>query len=119
AELGGFHELLGLGTELRGGEDTEFVHRAYHSARGQAAYIGGTLVGHAAADPVKKATYYEGGLAALIAHSRRSWAARVALVRKIGVGAWLVIRNRMSPLEYVQALSRARAHAPLVRNGPA
>ena len=31
-KLGGFHELLGLGTELRGGEDTEFVHRAFHRA---------------------------------------------------------------------------------------
>ena len=30
AQLGGFHELLGLGTELSGGEDTEFVHRAFH-----------------------------------------------------------------------------------------
>ena len=44
AELGGFHELLGLGTMLRGGEDTEFVHRAFHRARGRALCVPGTLV---------------------------------------------------------------------------
>ncbi|HEY6047708.1 MAG TPA: hypothetical protein VIV07_01540 [Sphingomicrobium sp.] len=117
AELGGFHELLGLGTELRGGEDTEFVHRAFHSAKGEAAYVSGTLVGHAAADPAKKATYYEGGLAALMAHSRRSPAARVALLRKIGVGAWLVIRKRMLPRDYFGSLRKARMNAPRLRSG--
>ena len=119
AQLGGFHELLGLGTELRGGEDTEFVHRAFHCAKGQAAYVPGTLVGHVAADPAKKAKYYEGGLAGLMAHSRRSWAARVALVRKIAVGAWLVIRQRMPASDYFQALRKARAYAPVLRAGMA
>ena len=117
AELGGFHELLGLGTKLKGGEDTEFVHRAFHRARGQSICVPGFLVGHAAADPEKKATYYEGGLAAIVAHSRASPAARLALARKLGVGIWLVIRNRMPLSAYVRSVRRAWESAPLIRSG--
>jgi hypothetical protein len=117
ARLGGFHELLGLGTKLSGGEDTEFVHRAFHYAEGEAAYVPGTLVGHAAAEPAKKAKYYEGGLAALMAHSRSSSAAQLAVMRKIAVGVWLVFRRRMSAGEYFRSLLTARANAPLLRSG--
>jgi hypothetical protein len=117
ARLGGFHELLGLGTKLSGGEDTEFVHRAFHYAKGEAAYVPGTLVGHAEAEPAKKANYYEGGLAALMAHSRTSSAARLAVMRKIAVGGWLVIRHRMSVRQYYRALRKARANAPILRAG--
>jgi hypothetical protein len=116
AELGGFHELLGLGTSLRGGEDTEFVHRAFHRARGQTLCVPGILVGHEAADPVKKATYYEGGLAAIMAHSRASVAARIALIRKLAVGVALVLTRRMSARHYLQSLRKAWANAPLVRS---
>jgi hypothetical protein len=115
-QLGGFHELLGLGTKLRGGEDTEFVHRAFHRTIGQTVCVPGTLVGHEAADPVKKAAYYEGGLAAIMAHSRVSRAARIALMRKLGVGAWLVVTRRLSARGYLQSVTRARVNAPLVRS---
>jgi hypothetical protein len=115
-ELGGFHELLGLGTKLRGGEDTDFVHRAFHRAPGHTLCVPGTLVGHEAADPVKKATYYEGGLAAIVAHSGRSAAARVALVRKLAVGIGLVISRRMSARGYLQSLARAWVNAPVIRS---
>lgn len=115
AELGGFHDLLGLGTELSGGEDTDFVHRAFQRARGRAMCIPGYLVGHAAADPSKRARYYEGALAAILAHSRTSPAARLALIRKLAVGLWLVFRSRMSLCQYVRALRNARRHAPAVR----
>ena len=118
AQLGGFHPLLGLGTKLSGGEDTEFVHRAFHRARKHSLCIPGFLVGHAAADPKKKAAYYEGGLAAIMAHSRTSAAARVALIRKLAVGVGLVITRRMSASHYLQSLRTARAHAPIVRAGP-
>lgn len=117
AQLGGFHELLGLGTELSGGEDTEFVHRAFHFAKTQTLCVPGFLVGHAPTDPAKKATYYEGGLAAIMAHSHTSAAARMALVRKLVVGAWLVIRRRMSASQYLQSVRRARANAPAVKAG--
>jgi hypothetical protein len=118
AQLGGFHELLGLGTKLRGGEDTEFVHRAFHRAGGRVRCVPGFLVGHAAADPAKKALYYEGGLAALMAHSQVSATARLALLRKLAVGMWLVLRNRMSLAEYRAALRKARDNAPALRGGP-
>ena len=85
-QLGGFHELLGLGTELKGGEDTEFVHRAFHRSNGRALCIPGYLVGHHTADASKKAQYYEGALAAILAHRRASPAARIALARKLMVG---------------------------------
>lgn len=117
AQLGGFHELLGLGTQLRGGEDTEFVHRAFHCAVGEAAYVPGTLIGHAAAGPAKKARYYEGGLAAVMAHSHASSSARLALIRKLAAGLWLVVRQHMSAGEYVRSLRKARAYAPILRAG--
>lgn len=116
AELGGFHELLGLGTRLRGGEDTEYVHRAFHRARGQTLCVPGILVGHEAADPVKKATYYEGGLAAIMAHSHASATARVALIRKLAVGVALVLTRRMSARHYLQSLRKAWVNAPLIRS---
>ena len=118
AQLGGFHELLGLGTKLRGGEDTDFVHRAFHRAGAQVLCVPGFLVGHAASNPAKKATYYEGGLTAIMAHSGVSAAARMALLRKLAAGAWLLLRKRLSLAEYVGALRRAREHSAAVRNGP-
>jgi hypothetical protein len=117
AKLGGFHELLGLGTTLRGGEDTEFVHRAFQQASAHALCIPGFLVGHAAALPAKKAQYYEGGLAAILAHSHASAAARAALIRKLAAGVWLVLRRRQSLSQYFLAVRRAREHAPVVRAG--
>lgn len=116
-ELTGFHELLGLGTELRGGEDTEFVHRAFRRAKHQTICVPGFLVGHAAADKKKKATYYEGGLTAILAHSHASSAARLALLRKLAVGLWLVVAGRMSIIGYFRSLRRAWIHAPTVRSG--
>lgn len=117
AELGGFHPLLGLGTRLSGGEDTEFVHRAFQRAGKNAAWVPGFLVGHAAAEPAKKAKYYEGGLTAIMAHSRTSAAARVALVRKLAVGIWLVLKRQMSFPAYLRSVRVARANAPLIRSG--
>lgn len=118
AQLGGFHELLGLGTKFSGGEDTEFVHRAFQRSGGRAECVPGFLVGHAASDPGKKARYYEGGLVALMAHSDTSLAARVALIRKFAVGLWLVLKNHMSMAQYLQVLRSARANALVVRDGP-
>lgn len=116
ADLGGFHELLGLGTRLRGGEDTEFVHRAFHRARGRILCVPGFLVGHQAADPAKKATYYEGGLAAILAHRSASAAARLALIRKLAVGVWLVVTRRMAARDLLRSVRRAWTHAPLLRS---
>lgn len=115
--LGGFNEILGLGTRLSGGEDTEFVHRAYHFADGRAFCIPGVIVGHEAANPAKKAKYFEGGLAALMAHREASTEARLAYFRKLAVGVWLVLARRMSPQLYMQAIARARAASPVIRDG--
>jgi hypothetical protein len=118
AELGGFHPLLGLGTKLRGGEDTEFVHRAFHRSRGKVIVIKAVLVGHAAADRAHKAQYYEGALSALLAHSGASAEARLALARKLAVGLWLVLKNYLSLPQYLAALGSARANAASLRQGP-
>ena len=117
-QLGGFHELLGLGTELKGGEDTEFVHRAFHRSNGRALCIPGYLVGHHTADASKKAQYYEGALAAILAHRRASPAARIALARKLMVGIWLVLRGRLPFSNYLRAFQKAMLHASAVRGGP-
>lgn len=118
AELGGFHELLGLGTELRGGEDTELVHRAYHRAPGRVGFIPGVLVGHGTAEPRRKAQYYEGALAALMAHRACSVEARLVWLRKLAVGIWLVLRRRLRWSDYVGAVRKARDYAPLLQSGP-
>ena len=118
AQLGGFHPLLGLGTELSGGEDTEFVHRAFQVAKRHSLIVAGTLVGHEAAEPVKKMKYYEGGLAAIAAHSSASPAARLALVRKLLVGVGWMIAGRMTPHDFVRAVKRARTRVPALRELP-
>lgn len=117
SRLGGFNEMLGLGTRLSGGEDTEFVHRAYQFADGRAFCVPGILIGHDATNPAKKTKYYEGGLAGLMAHRNVSNAARVAFARKLAVGVWLVIARRMSLQQYLQVVRRASAAAPLIRRG--
>lgn len=118
ARLGGFNELLGLGTELRGGEDTELVHRACHGAQGKTAFIPAALVGHAIAEPRRKAQYYEGALAALMAHRRESGSAQLAFLRKLAVGVWLVLRRRLGLSEYLGAVRKAHDYAAAIQAGP-
>lgn len=118
ARLGGFHPLLGLGTVLSGGEDTEFVHRAYHLAKGHVVVTGGELVGHEAAESAKKMRYYEGGLAAIAAHSAASPAARRALTRKLLVGVAAVLAGRMTARDFVRAVKQARESASALREAP-
>ena len=113
--LGGFNELLGIRTTLSGGEDTEFSFRAFNMAAGQALFVDAFLVGHAASNPAKRAGYYEGGLAAIMAHSRSSAAGRVALARKLLVGLWLVANRRLSWRAFSAAVDRARKHVGAVR----
>ena len=115
ASVGGFSPLLGLGSLLRGGEDTEFVHRAFHHVDGRVMLLPGVLVGHAVADPVKKAGYYEGALAAMLAHRRASPAAYLAFLRKLAVGVYLVTRGRLRPGAFLSAIRAARHAAPALR----
>lgn len=114
--LPGFDERLGLGTVLAGGEDTEFAIRAFNLARDRTLYVHSTLVGHSVPDGAKKAKYYEGGLAAILAHSNDSLAGRLALIRKIAVGLWWVATMQLSTAKFCSAIRRARANAPAVRS---
>lgn len=118
-KLGGFNELLGIRTRLSGGEDTEFSFRAFNMAAGQSLYLDAFLVGHLASNPAKRARYYEGGLAAIMAHSRSSTAGRVALVRKLLVGVWLVLNRRLSWHAFASAVERARKNVSAIREDSA
>ncbi len=113
--LGGFNEILGLGSVLKGAEDTDLSIRAFYLAAGRSAYLPEYIVGHAAMPPAKKAEYFEAGLAVIMAHRHSSPAARVAVVRRLLVGVWHVLRGRLSWTGYFSAVRRSRAHAEDLR----
>jgi hypothetical protein len=92
--IGGFDERLGLGTPLRGGEDTEFAIRAYFAAQ-ETRFVQERRVGHRDYSPQHRGRYYPGAAIAIARHANRSAEARKALIRKLGVGFALVLRREM------------------------
>ncbi|MGE4409795.1 MAG: hypothetical protein AB7D33_04395 [Sphingobium sp.] len=101
-----FDEALGVGTPAGGGEDTEFAARAFHQARA-ARFWDVMAVGHRDAALEFRSRYYAGSLRAIAMHAHLSGAARVAWLRKLGVGATFALMGRMSLGEYVRALAAA------------
>jgi hypothetical protein len=106
--IGGFDERLGLGTPAGSGEDTEFALRAYFAAR-RTRYTRAMMIGHRDYTAGFRARYFAGALVAIARHSRRSPAAMKALVRKLAVGAALVLRGEMKPGQLRAAIAMIRA----------
>lgn len=109
--VGGFDEELGVGARVNGGEDTDYALRAH--ARARLTLIDPRpLVGHRDPDPTLRGRYYAGSLRAIARHARAHPAGAVPLARKLAVGAYYVLRGRLSPLGYLNALAGLGGGAP-------
>lgn len=103
ARVGHFDPELGLGTPAGGGEDTDYVIRASLQSR-EAGFIDRALVGHRPSDRASAARYFRGAFIVLAQHARRSPALRREFLRKVLVGGYFILRGRLAPTVYGQAL---------------
>ena len=105
AAVGEFDEALGVGTKLGGSEDLDFAVRAAASAR-RIVYDDGVLVGHRDKDAKLRARYYPSSLIVLARHVRLGTG--YEFVRKLAVGAVLLLRRELSWADFWHALRGAR-----------
>lgn len=101
-----FDEKLGVGTPIGGAEDTEFALYA-HILGTQTMRLDAAVVGHRDKSPQLRVRYYQGGLIAIAKHVHKHQGVSIELMRKIGVGGWLVLRRELSLAGFVDALSAA------------
>lgn len=92
---GYFDEDLGLGTPAQGGEDTEYMLRAFQFARWSAC-IDAPLVEHPEATRETASRYYHGALTAIAWHAPYTPACAIELARKAAIGGVHVLSGRMS-----------------------
>ncbi|MBV9077398.1 MAG: glycosyltransferase family 2 protein [Methylobacteriaceae bacterium] len=102
-EIGPFDPELGLGTAAGGGEDTDYVIRAYLAGR-ETGFIDSPLVGHPPPSRDTAAKYYRGAFLVLARHARRQAALRREFLRKILVGLYFAGRGKLSLRDYGAAL---------------
>jgi len=102
--IGEFDEALGIGTPLGGAEDMDYALRARRVAR-KTAYRDAALVGHRDKSPSIRARYYASSLLVLARHARDG--AGSEFLRKIAVGAYLIVRRELAVRDFARALRQA------------
>jgi hypothetical protein len=102
--IGEFDEALGIGTPLGGSEDVDYALRARRVAR-KTAYRDAALVGHRDKSASVRARYYTSSLIVLARHARNG--AGREFLRKIAVGAYLMVRRELGIREFTKALRQA------------
>jgi len=103
-KLGDFDPGLGLGTHNGSGEDTDYAVRGFLRAR-KAVFVDLPLVGHRASDLSSVARYFKGSLLVLARHALARPDLCFEYSRKLGVGAWLAVRSRLTLREYCSAIA--------------
>ncbi len=103
AALGAFDPTLGLGTPNGSGEDTDYALRGFLRAH-RAAFIDAPLIGHREPDLASISRYFRGSAVVLGRYALRSPGLLVEFTRKLGVGAYLALRSRLSIQEYLVAM---------------
>lgn len=93
--VGRFDPALGVGTPNGGGEDTDYVIRAFLAAR-RAGIIDRPVVAHPEPDQDSAAKYYRGALIVLARHAGGSPALMREFLRKLLVGGYFVVRRKLS-----------------------
>lgn len=101
-----FDEALGVGTQVGGGEDTEFALRA-HLRGGLSLYLPAEVIGHRDKNPGLRAKYYGGALIAIARHAGRETRVSAELARKLAVGVWLVLSRQLPFIAFTQAVAAA------------
>jgi hypothetical protein len=94
--VGYFDERLGVGAPINGGEDTDYALRAYCSSRMKVVLADDMYMGHRDRLPANYPKYFAGGLFAIARSAPRSACITVQMVRRICIGAYLVLTGRMS-----------------------
>lgn len=110
ATLGAFDPTLGLGTPVRGGEDTDYAVRAL-LAGNVTGFIDRPLVGHPPADRHAAARYYHGAAIVLARYAHRQPALMREYLRKLLVGLVFTMQGRVPARTYAETL---RDTLPLV-----
>ncbi len=100
--VGYFDPGLGLGTPAQGGEDTDFIIRAFLKTS-YAGIIDRELIGHRKPDSASKARYYVGGLLVLARYGKQSPGLMWEFCRKFLVGLYFVTSGRLSAFNCLNA----------------
>ena len=98
--IGGFDEMLGVGTPNNGGEDVEYAIRAYLKAQ-KTDYVDAEIVGHRDRDSGLRAKYYRGALLAIRRHAFEDVGIAREYLRKIAVGIILTLRGEVKLGEFI------------------
>lgn len=105
----GFDERLGIGSEINGGEDTEYALKAFHGAR-KSLFVSERAVGHRDFDGSHRSRYFSGAMVAIWRHAGKSPAGIWAAMRKTLVGVALAATGRMAVGDLVHALRLSVRH---------
>jgi hypothetical protein len=98
--IGGFDEMLGVGTPNNGGEDVEYAIRAFLKAQ-RTDYVNAEVVGHRDRDTGLRAKYYRGALLAIRRHAFEDTGVAWEYLRKIAVGLVLTLRGEVKLGEFI------------------
>jgi hypothetical protein len=113
--IGEFDEALGIGTSLGGAEDLDYALRARHVAH-KTAYYDAALVGHRDKSPSVRARYYASSLLVLARYAGNG--AGSEFLRKIAVGAYLMVRRELRVGDFAKALRQALSARRCARRNP-
>jgi hypothetical protein len=109
ARTGYFDERIGVGTAISGGEDVDFALRAYYCSGHQVLISDEQYVGHRDHTAALRSKYFAGDTFAIARSARCSTCVAIQLLRKVCIGAYLLITRELSPSEYLRALGKAFA----------
>jgi hypothetical protein len=103
AQVGDFDPALGLGTPRMAGEDTDFSLRASFVSR-KVVFVDQPLVGHREPDLESITKYFGGNMLVASRYALRSPELFFEFGRKLCVGIYLVLRQRLGFGAYLQAV---------------
>jgi hypothetical protein len=106
AAVGEFDEKLGVGTALASAEDVDYALRSFNVAR-LSILRDEVLVGHRDKLPGLRGKYYPGSLFVLARYARQGGATE--LLRKLAIGAYLVLKGELPLGRYISSLRAALA----------
>lgn len=94
--VGYFDERLGVGGPINGGEDTDYALRAFCASPMKVLLADAHYMGHRDRLPANYPKYFAGGLFAIARSATSSTCIAVQMVRRIAIGAYLVLTRKMS-----------------------
>ena len=103
AAIGDFDPTLGLGTSNVSGEDTDYAIRASFAAE-RTTFVDRPIVGHHEADLAMITKYFRGDLIVASRYATRTTGYAYEFARKLAVGIYLVVSQRLKPAEYMAAV---------------